>query len=309
LKPILISLYDKIKITIKEYNSISSFNDKIKMYVSHDIVDGEYFYSVRLLDMSEIPLVNVGCSNILKNFYDMNEVIAWQYTSPCRDILYFEGLKYFLLSLTMTKKAQLFDNPSFFDLVVVVSNLVELLKKIMESSFYHIILLILNDQRDICFLSTGIILDYFNFVWNKIINEEIISITKSLLYFSLYYIKSSSFRKGNTSICLNILIYCCSKFLFIINSWKNSSDEHFSLIILLFKNSGWTECLIDIFKALNPFSLASSKQLPPFLSFLSSVCPSEYTACIPKFASEAIILLEGKNTPEEISNYLKLTNF
>jgi hypothetical protein len=95
----------------------------------------------------------------------------------------------------------------------------------------------------------------------------------------------------------------------IIQSWKKSSDEHFNLIKSLFKDSGWTECLINIFNALNPFSLSSLKQLPPFLSFLSSVSPSENTAYILKSASEAIVLLEDKNTPKEISNYLKLTDF
>jgi hypothetical protein len=77
----------------------------------------------------------------------------------------------------------------------------------------------------------------------------------------------------------------------------------------LFKDSGWTKCVIDIFNALNPFSLSSLKQSPPFLSFLSSVSPCEYTAHILIFTSQAIILLEDKNTPEEISNYLKLTIF
>jgi hypothetical protein len=56
---------------------------------------------------------------------------------------------------------------------------------------------------------------------------------------------------------------------------------------------------------LNPSS--SSKQLPPFLFFLSSISPSEYSADILKWTSEAVILLEDENTPEEISNYLKLT--
>jgi hypothetical protein len=264
---------------------------------------------VRLFNIYETLTVNIIHSFVLKNFFDMNEIIVWRYTSFCRDFSYFERLKYFLLSLSLvTEKAQLSDTSSFFDLTVVVFNSFELLKKIIESSFSDIIFLIFDVQR-VLFLSTGVVLGYFYSNWNKIINEEIISITKSVLYFSLYYIKSSSFRKGTTSFCLQILRYYCSRFLFMINSWKNSSDEHFNLIKSLFKNSGWTECLIDIFKALNPFSLSSSKQLPPFLSFVSSVSPSEYTASILKFTSEIIILLKDENTPEEISNYLKLANF
>jgi hypothetical protein len=81
------------------------------------------------------------------------------------------------------------------------------------------------------------------------------------------------------------------------------------MIKSLFKNSGWTECLIDIFNALNPFSLSSWEQLPPFLSFLLFVSPSEDTARILKDTSEAVILLEDNNTPQEISNYFELTNF
>jgi hypothetical protein len=60
---------------------------------------------------------------------------------------------------------------------------------------------------------------------------------------------------------------------------------------------------------LNPFSLSSSKQFLPFLSFLSSLSPSEDIPDILKYTSKTIRLLENKNTPEEISNYLKLTNF
>jgi hypothetical protein len=81
------------------------------------------------------------------------------------------------------------------------------------------------------------------------------------------------------------------------------------LIKSLFKDSGWTEYLIDIFNALNPSSLSSSKQSLPFFSFLSSVSPSEITTSILKDTSKAVMLLEDKNTPQEISNYLKLTVF
>jgi hypothetical protein len=81
------------------------------------------------------------------------------------------------------------------------------------------------------------------------------------------------------------------------------------LIKSLFKDSGWTECLIDIFNVLNPFSSSSSKQLPPFLSFLLSVSPSIDTADILKFTSKSILFLENENTPKEISQYVQLTNF
>jgi flagellin-specific chaperone FliS len=71
------------------------------------------------------------------------------------------------------------------------------------------------------------------------------------------------------------------------------------LIKSLFKDSGWTINLIDIFNALNPFLLSSSKQLSPFSKNIQKIL--EYT-------SKSIILVEDENTPEEISNYLKLTN-
>jgi hypothetical protein len=215
-----------------------------------------------------------------------------------------------LRSLSLIKgKIRPSDTSSFFDLIVVVSNSFELLKKLMESSFSDIVLLTLNDERDIYFLSTNVIKSYFYFNWNGIIYEEIISVTKSLLYFSIYYVKSPSFQKDESFICLKKLTSYCSIFFVIIKSWKDLSDEHFNLIKSLFKDSGWTECLIDIFNALNPFSLSSSKQLPPFLSFLSSVSPSEDTTGILEFTSLAIVFLEDENTPKEISNYLKLANF
>jgi hypothetical protein len=213
LKPILISLYNKIKITIEEYNSVSFFNDKIKIYVSHDIVDGKYFCLIRLFDISEIPVVNIAYTCILKDFFNMNEVILF------RDFSCFEGLKYFLLSLSfINNKIQSPDSTSLFDLIVAVSNSFELLKKLMESSFSDIILLTLNDQRDIYFLSTLVILNYFNFNWNKKINEEIISITKSVLYFSLFYVKSPLFQKGDISFCLEKLESYCLTFFLIIES-------------------------------------------------------------------------------------------
>jgi hypothetical protein len=105
---------------------------------------------------------------------------------------------------------------------------------------------------------------------------------------------------------VKILSDYCKTFLIIIKSCKNGSDEYLK-IKSLFKDSGWTECLIDIFNGLNPFS--SSKQLPPFLSFLLSVFPSEDTVNILKDISESISLLENENTPKKISQYIQLTNF
>jgi transcriptional regulator NrdR family protein len=115
LKPILISLYDKIKITIEECNSTSSFDDKIKTYVSHNIIDGEYFYSVRLFDITEIPVKNITYNSISKKLYSMNEIIVWRYMSLYRDFSYFKELKYFLLSLSSIRiKTQSIDSFSFF---------------------------------------------------------------------------------------------------------------------------------------------------------------------------------------------------
>jgi uncharacterized membrane protein len=105
------------------------------------------------------------------------------------------------------------------------------------------------------------------------------------------------------------LLTYCGTFFIVINSWKNSNDEYFNLIKSLFKDSGWTECLINIFNVLNPFSSSSSKQLPPFLSFLLSVSLPKYTANILENISKSISLLENENTPKEISLYIQLTNF
>jgi hypothetical protein len=280
----LISLYDKIKITIEEYNLTSSFNDKINIYAFQDIFDNQHPYLIKLFDISETPVVNVTLGGFLNNIYNINEVIAWLYTSLCRNFSYFKGLNYFLLSLSLIIiKTQPPDSSSLFDLIIVVSNSFELLKKLMEPSLSDIILLILDDPRDIYHSSTSVVLNYFCFNWNRIINKEIISITESVLYFSLFYIKNPLFQKS--FIYLKKLRFYCSKFHFIINTWKNSSDEHFNLIKSLFKDSS------------------------PFFSFLSTVSPSKDTPDILKFTSQAIILLENENIPEEISNYLKLISF
>jgi hypothetical protein len=147
------------------------------------------------------------------------------------------------------------------------------------------------------------------YFWDREINKDIISVTKSFLWFLLYYVKNSSFQFSRSIICVKKLRDYCETFFIIINSCKNSSDEYFILIKSLFKDSGWTGCLIDIFNALNSFSSSSSKQPPPFLSFLLSVSPSEDTAYILKYSSLSISLLENKNTPKEISQYVQLTNF
>jgi hypothetical protein len=136
LKPILILLYDKIKITIEKYNSTSFLNDKIKIYVSDNII--------RLLNTSETPIVNICFKKIFQNFYNMKEVIACSFSFS-----YFEGLKYLLLSLSrFCSCGQSFDIFSFFDLIVVVSNSFELLKKLMKTSFSDIILQTLNVRND-----------------------------------------------------------------------------------------------------------------------------------------------------------------
>jgi hypothetical protein len=310
LKSILISLYDKIKIAIQEYKPISSFDDKVKIYVSCDIVDSKgssysinkfFEYQMKIIDISETPIINIACSYISKNFYDMNEAIAWRYTSLCRDFSYFEGLKYFLSNLSLIKSKGLLFDPFFIsDLIVVISNSFELLKKLMESSFS---LSIFNDQKeDIYYKSLSAVLDYFFYIWNEIIDEKTISIIKSALYFSLYYIKSPLFQKEDSFTCLKRLTFCCSRIVLIVVALrKNSSDEHFNLIKSLLKDSGWIECLFGIFNVLGSFSL-SSKRIPPFLSFLSSIFPSEIITDILNYVSSALLLL-GDAT-EEIFNFL-----
>jgi hypothetical protein len=113
--------------------------------------------------------------------------LTWHYTSLCRDFSYFEGLKYFFSCISsITNKPQPPNISSLFDLIVVVLNSFELLKKLMESSFCDIILLFVNGQRDMYDLSSIVLFKYFCFNWNEIINEEIISITKSVLYFHYF---------------------------------------------------------------------------------------------------------------------------
>jgi hypothetical protein len=153
LKPILISLYNKIKIKIEEYNSTSFLNDEIKIYVSHVIVDGKYFYSIRLFNRSEIPIKIITFDYTSKSFFEMNEVIAWRNTSLCRDFTYFKGLEYFL---SIKTKIQTSDT-SFFDLIADISNLFESLKKKMNPSFSDIIFPILNNLKGIYFLNNVII--------------------------------------------------------------------------------------------------------------------------------------------------------
>jgi hypothetical protein len=312
-KPILIFLYDKIQTIIEEFNSISTENDRIKIYVTHKNVDDNHSYKIELFDIVENKVKKVNCSSILNCYFDMNKHINWRYTSVYLDFSYVEQFYLLLLIFsnillnTKDKKRILF-NSSYFDLIFVVVNSFDSMKKLMDSSCCDIVLTIISREFDLYFVNTYLIYLFFMYFWDEEVNKEIILVTKSFLWFSIYYVKNPSFQFSGNIFCLRKLRDYCVTLFRITNSWKNSSDEYFDLLKSLFKDSGWTECLIDIFNALNPFS-SSSKQSPPFLSFLLSVSPSEVTTDILKYSSLSISLLENKNTPKEISQYIQSTNF
>jgi uncharacterized membrane protein len=154
-------------------------------------------------------------------------------------------------------------------------------------------------------LSILVVCIFFESFWDKNLSKEIISITKTLLWFSLYYVKNPLFQFSENIICVKKIKDYCLTFHIIIGSWKNSSDEH-DLLKSLFRDSGWTECLIHIFNTLNPFSSSSLKELPPFLSFFSFVSLSDITSAILYYTSKSISLLEDENTPKETSKYIKI---
>jgi hypothetical protein len=245
---------------------------------------------------------------------EINKDINWKYTSVCQDFSYLEQLHlllqsfYNILSNTKDKK-KILCNSSYFDLIIIVVNSFDTMKKLMDSSYCVIVLTIINKEYDLYSVNTYLVCLFFIYFWNREINKEIILITKSFLLFSIYYVKNPSFQYSGSFICLGKLRKYCGICFIIIDSCKNSGDEYFDLIKSLFKDLGWTECLIDIFNTLNPFSSSSSKQPPTFLSFLLSVSPSENTAYILEFTSKSISLLENENTPKEISQYIQLTNF
>jgi hypothetical protein len=311
-KQILIFLYDKIKIILKEFNSISIENDRIKIYVIHKNIDDEHSYKIKLLDIFENKVKNVDCSCILGCYFDMKKHINWRYTSVCRDFSYLEQL-YLLLEafsnilFNIKDRERILYNFSFFDLIIMIINSFDSMKKLMDSSYSDIVFKI-NERGDLYSESTYLVILFFMYFWDRKINKDIILIIKSFLWFSLYYVKNPSFQLSGSVHCLEKLKRYCLIFLVIIDSCNNSSGEYFNSIKSLFKESGWTECLIDIFNALNPFP-SSSKQSPPFLSFLLSVSPSEDIAEILKYSSLYISLLEDENTPKEISQFIQLTNF
>jgi hypothetical protein len=104
----------------------------------------------------------------------------------------------------------------------------------------------------------------------------------------------------------------CEYFMIFVIKGMELPNKYPDLIKSAFKNLKWTELLIKIFTSLNPFSSSSSsssKQLPSFLSFLLSVPPSEHTANIVRLSAITLEKLLGKETPDDIKNYLKLTDF
>jgi hypothetical protein len=293
-KPILIFLYDKIKTIIEDFNSVSIENDRIKIYIKHENVDDKHLYKIQLFDIVENKVEQT--NYISNDNLSMNKHINWRCTSICRDFSYLQQLflllqSFFEVLINTKDKKRILCNSSYFDLIIIIINSSNIMKKLMDSSYCDIVFKVINKELDLYFMNTHLLCLFFVYFWDKKINEEIISITKSFLLFSLYYVKTPSFQFSWSIICVRKLNEYCSTFLIIINSWKNSSDENFDLIKPLFKDSGWTECLIDIFNALNPFSSSSSKQSPPFLSFLSSVSPSEDTTNILENISKSISLL------------------
>jgi hypothetical protein len=239
----------------------------------------------------------------------MNKHINWRYTSIRRDFPYLEQLYLLLESFcnilfnTKDKKRILY-NSSYFDLIIIIINSFDTMKKLMDLFYCDIVIKVNGKEYDMYFMNTYLICLYFLYFWDKKINEEIISITKSFLWFSLYYVKNPSFQFSGNGFCLRKLIIYCRTFFIIINSWKNSNGEYFNLIKSLFKDLGWTKWLIDIFNTLNTFLSSSSKQSPPLLS----VSSSEDIINILEYSSVSILLLENENTPKEIFQYVQLTD-
>jgi hypothetical protein len=310
LRPILISLYDRIKTIINQLDLVFTRDDKIKNYVCYGSVDGKHFlYRMKLFDRVDN---SVGCINLefaSENYYNMDGPLIWRYTSLYQDFSYFETLYSFLCSLyILGGESELISNSSYFDLVVVVNKSFCSLKKLMDTPYSDIVLIHLNKQVDFYLVNINLVRLFFESFWNGAANKEINSLSESLIYFLLFYIKNSSFEFLGSIECLKRLSICCQTCVGVIRLWKeNSNDKYFDLIKFLFKNSKLEKCLIDIFNALD--SLSYSKQLPHFLSFLSSVSPSEDTKDILKNVTYSILLLCGKNSPEEVKLFARLGLF
>jgi hypothetical protein len=160
--------------------------------------------------------------------------------------------------------------------------------------------------------SVGVVGKCVIFNRERISNERKISIIESLLILSMKYLKATIFLIIEQNMKIVFFEPICSIFRdIVVLLGVELPNEYPDLIRSIFETSGWTEWLIHIFNALNVLSSSSrsSLSLPPSLSFLSSVSPSEETDKITRCVAITIKKLCMTNTPEAVNKYLELTSF
>jgi hypothetical protein len=156
------------------------------------------------------------------------------------------------------------------------------------------------------FYNIQIIGKYIYNCWETIPDDVKVSMISSILYFSMKYFKGVLFY--DIPLDGKILMFCqiCYMFYFIVFSGIKLFNTYFDLIRFHFEKSGWTEWLIHIFNVLNVLSSSPHSNIPPSLSFLSSISPSENTTYIVEITSKTIKMLLKSNTPKAVVEYLEL---
>jgi hypothetical protein len=159
----------------------------------------------------------------------------------------------------------------------------------------------------VLYFSINLVKEFLLLNWNKINNDDKIILIKSLLNYSIFYEKFSFLKNIHAiQMFLIVLFNICKKGIEL-------NSEYWDKIKSIFRSSEWDVLLLNIFKFLNPFSSSppNEQEMPSSIFFLVSLPPSEDKVKLEIINLSAKIIknLYGENTPEEISNFLRLTDF
>jgi hypothetical protein len=314
-EPLLILLYKKVNIVVKEsYSQLDQDNDQIKMDYIYDCQNDEY--RVDLFDFTK----HIVIINFIYKFYEIEKFsFPWRYTSLCCSYSSLEILSDFVCCLWnliqfkmksgfLGETLEKFVYFQCVDLMKEIINSFDILQKMLEIPKIIFIIKEFREQLPFLFLYSILMVGTFICVY---CDDETILIILSLLDISMKYVKSKLFFCFPSDLKTQIYDDICVIMHDIVFSLIKSPNKYPDLIRSYFEKSGWTELLIHIFNALNVLlsSSHSHSDIPPSLSFFSSVSPSKDTAYIVDSTAKTIKMLLNSNTPKTVVEYLELTLF
>jgi hypothetical protein len=300
----LLSLYNDVKVITEgwEENKKLIKDDNIEIFVRSENVNGINDYVVNFFDSKEDHFGSF-VWNLCYYFHaDLNEFVVWRYSVLCQSFSSIEMLNSLFFTIPMMNVRN--SAFSYNALLHVIVNSFDIQNKLIEVPHFMSIVSVCKQGKLFMFSSIYAAAKFLHFSANVMENNEVISVISSLLKNSMYYV--CKFDLDDISyfriVCQNCYIIA------LIISKMPSKFQDLGRSIL--NNSGWTEWLIRIFNALNPFSKSPClKSLPSPLSFLLSAPPSENLADVVKFSAAAVKIICKEDTPNNVKEYLELVSF